>query len=584
MTANGFNSPDDFAIVLKPLAAVIVVVCLGPVGIAAAIVPWIAAWYLGSLTACLWSLGISMVSIIGLLVSGRLQLSFSVWLARLRDPLLQLDLQALGFAWLDLARSPWVTTCLVAAGLGVGAVARLIFEDSLNSGVRGLVRRSIRPAPIAAGSKKQADLSLASAGDRTLLGVNWRTGRQVHITDADLNNHVLNVGTTGRGKTVTNLNLVESHIERGLPVLFLDGKGDVRTGAQIKAFAESHGRKAYLFHQAHVGHHPESCAYDPFTGSDYSALADMVVTLHDWSEPYYQVLARGYMQTVFKVALAIREPVDLLSIQKLMSVSAMVQAIRKHARGIPDAQALIAEINDQRGAEKAGIEGLRSLIRNLGRSSAAHLFDTGGDRPVLRLAQARREGAIVYFALPALTFPDLSKAIGKLVINDARLTLSQSDGPWLIVLDEISTFVGQQVLHLVNQGRSFGARVVLAGQSFADLEASVTSGGAPFLSQVLASVNSLIVHQLNSPADAELAAQYAGTFQKVEITAQVVEQAATGVGSARSTREFQVRPDDFKELETAEAYLISKRLGNRIKISGRLSRIYQKNIFEIETK
>lgn len=115
--------------------------------------------------------------------------------------------------------------------------------------------------------------------------------------------------------------------------------------------------------------------------------------------------------------------------------------------------------------------------------------------------------------------------------------------------------------------------MVLSGQSFADLEASVSSGGTPFLSQVLASVNSLIVHQLNSPTDAEMAAQYAGTFQKVEITAQVVEREATGVGSARSTREFLVSPDDFKELGTAEAYLISKKSGRRLKIAGRMSKI-----------
>lgn len=212
------------------------------------------------------------------------------------------------------------------------------------------------------------------------------------------------------------------------------------------------------------------------------------------------------------------EPVNLLSIQELMSVNAMVKVVRRHAKTIPSVEVLLSEVLDQRKAEAAGIEALRALIRNLGRSSAAHLFDVNSGAPVLQLERAREEGAVAYFALPALTFPDLSKAIGKLVINDARNALSQREGPWLIVLDEISTFVGQQVLNLVNQGRSYGARVILSGQSFSDLEASVVAGGAPFLSQVLASVNTLVVHQLNSPADAELAAQYAGTFEKVEVT------------------------------------------------------------------
>lgn len=571
MTANSSNTSDDFALVIKLLAGAAGAILLGPVGIVGASLPWIAVWYTGSLLACALGFAASVLFTVALYASGRLPTVVVSLADRMREPLTTLDAQALAHAWLDLARDPWTVVSLASIGIGLGAISRLLFEDAMNSGTKGLVRRRLRPAPIAASSKKKAGRLPAASGDKALVGVNWRTGSPAFITDSALNNHVLVVGTTGRGKTVTTLNLIEAHIAKGLPVLILDGKGDIRTGRQVVAYARQRGRKAYLFHQEGKG--PDGCAYNPFTTKDFSALADMVVTLHDWTEPYYQVLAKGYMQTVFKVALATGASVDLLGIQELMSVQAMVRAVRSHAKTIPNAEALLAEVQDQLNAEKAGIEGLRALIRNLARSSAAHLFDVNSGAPVLQLDRARQEGAVAYFALPALTFPDLSKAIGKLVINDARNTLSQEEGPWLIVLDEISTFVGQQVLNLVNQGRSFGARIVLSGQSFADLEASVVAGGAPFLNQVLASVNTLVVHQLNSPDDAELVAQYAGTYQKVEVTAQVVEGVATGVGSARSSREFLVSPDDFKELGTAEAYLISKKNTGRLKIACRLSKI-----------
>lgn len=569
MTVNNSGSSDDFALVLKLKAGSAGVALLGPVGIVGASLPWIAAWYTGSLVACALGLAASVLFTVALHASGRLPTVVVSLADRMREPLTTLDFQALLQAWLDLAFDPWTAISLASIGVGAGAISRLLFEDAMNSGTKGLVRRRLRPAPVAASSKKKSGRLPAAAGDKTLVGVSWRTGSPAFITDGALNNHVLIVGTTGRGKTVTTLNVIEAHIERGLPVLVLDGKGDVGTGRQVVAYARQRGRKAYLFHQAGQGH--DGCAYNPFTTKDFSALADMVVTLHDWREPYYQVLAKGYMQTVFKVALATGTSVDLLGIQGLMSVQAMVKAVRRDAKTIPNAEALLAEVHDQLNAEKAGIEGLRALIRNLARSSAAHLFDVHAGAPVLQLDQARQEGAVAYFALPALTFPDLSKAIGKLVINDARNTLSRQEGPWLVVLDEISTFVGQQVLNLVNQGRSFGARVVLSGQSFADLDASVGDGGTPFLSQVLASVNTLVVHQLNSPADAELASQYSGTYQKVEVTAQVVEGVATGVGSARSSREFLVSPDDIKELGTAEAFLISKKSGVRTKISCRRS-------------
>lgn len=565
MTAPYTNSSNDFALALAPLTAALAVVALGPVGLAAAVVPWIASWLLGSLTICVIITAISAILTAFLLLDGRLATgALTVWDA-LSATVLAMDLESALMVWLSLALDLRVTICVIPLGLTAGAVVRLLLEDSRNSGLGRLARRKPKRGVGAKAATARIARRPSSAADRTLLGTDWSKGTPVYISDAELNNHLMVVGTTGRGKTVTALNLVESHIERGLPVLFLDGKGDVNTGRQIKAFAESQGRPALLLH-AQAGE--DSCAYNPFVSSDFSALADMVVTLHDWSEPYYRVLAVGYMQTVCKVALAISEPVDLISIEKLMSVGEMLKAVRKYRRAIPNAEALIAEITDQQAAEEAGIESLRGLIRNLGRSSAAPLFDTRGDRPVIRLPDARRDGAVVYFALPALRFPELSKAIGTLVINDARLTLSEN-GPWLIVMDEISTFAGPQMLTLVNQGRGFGARVVLAGQSFADLERSVASGGDSFASQLLASINSLIVHQLNSPSDAELAAEYAGTTEKMEVTAQVVEQTATGVGSARSTREFIVSPDDFKELGTAEAFFISKKSGKRTKIASR---------------
>lgn len=128
----------------------------------------------------------------------------------------------------------------------------------------------------------------------------------------------------------------------------------------------------------------------------------MITELREWSEARYEIQAKGFMQTVFKTALAIGEPYDLLKIGRLMGMNAMTQAVRKNKGSIPNAQELLDEIQDQRTAEEAGIESLSGLIKNFAQSSMTHLFDTSGDRRVLKLSEARKTGAVAYFALPAL--------------------------------------------------------------------------------------------------------------------------------------------------------------------------------------
>ena len=81
-----------------------------------------------------------------------------------------------------------------------------------------------------------ADLRLpkqpAAVDGGTLLGVDKIRGRNVQLSDADANTHSFVLGTPGSGKTVAVLNMVESAIERRLPVIVIDGKGDHESGLQ----------------------------------------------------------------------------------------------------------------------------------------------------------------------------------------------------------------------------------------------------------------------------------------------------------------------------------------------------------------
>lgn len=59
----------------------------------------------------------------------------------------------------------------------------------------------------------------------SLIGTD-RYGGRIELSDKASNQHMLVLGTTGSGKTITVCNIVESAIRRGLPLIYIDGKGD----------------------------------------------------------------------------------------------------------------------------------------------------------------------------------------------------------------------------------------------------------------------------------------------------------------------------------------------------------------------
>ncbi|PZN99486.1 MAG: hypothetical protein DCF30_11750 [Hyphomicrobiales bacterium] len=252
----------------------------------------------------------------------------------------------------------------------------------------------------------------------------------------------------------------------------------------------------------------------------------------------------------------------------LLDTKFLTNMLRRTGKGGGTFAELAAEITAQRTAEPH-VEGLRADLRNLAGSVFAPLFDTSRARaqkvPVIVLTRARKEGALVYFCLPRLKYPDQAAKLGKLIINDIKFAASGGDQPWRIILDEFSTFAGPQVLNVINQGRSHGLSAVLATQSLADITQGAESDGRSFTDQLIGSINTFIVYRLNTPSDCELMAGVAGTREQIEFTAQTDGGVGTGGASARHTRQYRVHPDTFKNLDIGEAILINKNAASSVR-------------------
>lgn len=446
---------------------------------------------------------------------------------------------------------------LFAAGMigGGGLLAELIdpVKRQYNQD-----RRRIK----AARKTETRNMKRADRRDSTLLGKTPRR-EPVYVPDSALNKGLGVSGSTGSGKTTTVKTIVKSFIDRGHPVIYVDGKGETALGRAIVGHAAARGREHWCFDALNVA---ESDAYDPLKSGGPTSLADRLLTLDTWSEDYYRRLATGYLQTVFGVLEACEVRPTLPTVSEYLSTDKLLELLHQNAERIGKgwAKRLADQIANQQGAAEKNADNVRSVVNNLTTSDVGDLFRVDGPRRVLELDAVLRSNGVAYFGLSALAWPKMSESLGRMIVNDLKATLAQAGAPKvLIVLDEFGIFAGDQVWNLVSQGRGFGGHVVLTIQSLADIGKAAQGNPQQFIRQILANLNTYIVHQVVTPEDAETFAQLFGTRESYGTTHQLGPEGATGVGSVRSVRDFRIHPDSFKQFGTGEAALLDK-ANNRV--------------------
>lgn len=562
------SSPDDHVgLLIGAIVVGVAVLFAGPVPLIIAVAVIVSGSVFGVRGTALVALALVPVTAWIAHHSGQ-TIAYLIGLARLFwSDLVQPDwAYVIMWDWFGALADPVAWKITSPVGLLGGAVFTLLREDRRNSPEAQVTGRGRQRGPslwarvrswtVLTGFMAGVTEPLRGRHNAITLGADIQTGRRVQIQLNELSRHVVVVGRSGRGKTETLLTIVRGAAGIGMPIVYLDGKGDPAVRAALARLANSSGRPFYSLDAMRPD---ESCWYDAFAFKNPTTCTDMLVALRpEWSEAHYKSAASAHALTVFKTLAAARIRPDLHQIKRYLSVRSMLQLARRSEDRRGNHQALVDEIMGRKSNEKAAVESLSSEIALLSDAVFGGCFDlraAEAHRPILRLRKAREQSAVVYIGLPALSFPDASARLASLVIGDLRATLPVANTRWLLVLDEFSTFAtNNHVLNLINMGRSFGGCVVLATQTFGDVSAVSDA----FLQQVVGSVNTFIIHELTAPEDAEYAASIIGTQQGVDFTSQIVNHVMTGSASARSVHNFRVHPDQIKHLDVGEAFAFNK--------------------------
>jgi len=365
------------------------------------------------------------------------------------------------------------------------------------------------------GDKQAASTSLYC------MGLDMSIKQPVWFSDTQMRQHMLIMGTTGAGKTELLLYLSAQAMAQGSGVIFVDGKGDIKTWFRLFSIAKRFGMEENL-RVLNFGTNRKrgdikydlSNTINPFTLGDAGQLAEMMSSLMaeaGGDGGMWKGRAESMMRALLTALVDLRDfgvlslgpgalsdymPLDKMAILEAdPRVSDLGRTeIKRYLDALPGFRAGgqgKAEADKQHGFLVMQFTEILGLFNN----AYGHIM-------AFKLGEIDMYDVIVNRRSLLVMLPSMEKSassvknLGKIVVNQIRAALSRTLGagikgskaekldarptnsktPMLCILDEYGSYAVEGFGEVAAQARSIGFSTVFAVQDWASLEKADSKG------------------------------------------------------------------------------------------------------------
>lgn len=395
------------------------------------------------------------------------------------------------------------------------------------------------------------------------------------ITDEDTVGHGGVWGGSGSGKTTLLMNFIESCCQRELPLIYVDGKGDIGLPGEIKKIADLYNRQFYHFSikEEHI-----SMNYNPLALGSDSTVRDKLINLTKWSEQHYKVNAERAIMLIVNILEQLRKETeslsqnellehfhlragesapfisrDLINIKRLLNNKLM----RSYINFIQDDD-IRNELDEI--AENMNVswyEGLESRLALLAENfKIKNLLKDNQDG--IDLLKAIKTKSIVVFSLDSLNNKSATEMLGSLIVNDVNAAVSKrtDNSPAYAIYDEHGAYISEEVESQFAMARSFGLRIISSTQEISDYERSDL--GDILKKKVIGNTNFKVIMAQSEPENTSYISEAFGTKTRMK-TSMSTDKIGEFKGlSFEEVEEFVVHPNLLKNLERGHAVLVVK--------------------------
>jgi len=406
------------------------------------------------------------------------------------------------------------------------------------------------------------------AGKETFLGVT-RSRRLVRLSAREREGHMQVVGPTRSGKSQLLLALAAQDMAAGLPLFFMEAKGDRGDFDQfLKTASQADRLKSVRYFNPQDARSMTFNPIRPVAGQDSTAVANQIAraigrepTSSGEGQDYYRAVDYAKIQSMAEVFCATGRAFTLRDCFYYFAFAdAREEALRL--------------CGDHRAAELARAE-FKASPDSTGIVSALRPWTTGplGEllnsyAPQIRLEDVFDKGQAAYFAVPIGHLQVLANPLGRMVISGllsvaaARQRTEPKPVPATVILDEFAEFATPVFASFIATVGSARLRTILSHQDLGQLKRVEGMDIDAFRSAVFNNTSGCkVCFRSPDPEDAEFWALTLGTYETISDTDRVhtslLGAGKTGEGSRRTVEKFKIHPNLLKSLESGTALVLS---------------------------
>ncbi|WDA54934.1 MAG: hypothetical protein PPFGHCPK_01415 (plasmid) [Spiroplasma endosymbiont of Drosophila atripex] len=351
---------------------------------------------------------------------------------------------------------------------------------------------------------------------------------KIGLIKSNLTQHTLLIGATGSGKTTTLIKIIKQlTFKFGETTIIIDGKGDSDLINKVKN----------IDNNAFIWIINGDNQYNPLASKNNIVLADKIMSLFDFTEPYYQNIAHNYLLLLLDVLLTNNISITFDNMVNYFPIKKLEKLIKFNNNQI----SLLSNFDEKE---------INGLYNQLNIYNVQLKNSLGKNNNLLEMITNHKT---ILFSINSLMYPKLASAVGKIIIQDLKelTTIKPKKQKINVILDEFNVFASDSIINLINKTRSFNYQCFLSFQVTDDLSTEKIK----LLNTIFGNVTNIITHRVNDVESPEYIAKVFGTRETQKITRQIdFKNSSTNMGSVRSVDEFIVHPNNLKTLKIGECY------------------------------